>query len=97
VKLRINLVFSDTGEKYLLMLDRSVLRHARVDAPAADANATLTLTRPFFLRMMTGRAGAKDLLLSGDTRIDGSTLDLGRFFSLLDKAEGRFAIVPQPR
>jgi alkyl sulfatase BDS1-like metallo-beta-lactamase superfamily hydrolase len=68
--------------------------HVRVDAPAADANATLTLTKPFFLRMMTGNAGAKDLLLSSETKIDGSTVDLGRFFSLLDKADGRFAIVP---
>jgi alkyl sulfatase BDS1-like metallo-beta-lactamase superfamily hydrolase len=43
--------------------------------------------------MMTGGAGAKDLLLSDQTKIEGSTLDLGRFFALLDKAPGNFPIV----
>jgi alkyl sulfatase BDS1-like metallo-beta-lactamase superfamily hydrolase len=94
LKLQINLVFSDTNENYLLTLERSVMHHARVDKPAADANATLTLTKPFFLRLMTGGAGAKDLLLSDETKIEGSKIDLGRFFALLDKAPGTFAIVP---
>ncbi|MBP6319683.1 MAG: MBL fold metallo-hydrolase [Rubrivivax sp.] len=94
LKLTVNLVFSDTGEVYVLRLDRSVLWPAKAEQPAPDANATLTLTKPFFLRMMSGEAGAKDLLLSSETKISGSTLDLGRFFGLLDKAPGTFAIVP---
>lgn len=94
LKLKINLVFSDTRETFVLNLDRSVMRHAKVDKPADDANATLTLTKPFFLRMMTGSAGAKDLLLSDETKIDGSKIDLGRFLTLMDKAPGTFAIVP---
>ncbi len=94
LKLKINLAFSDTKENYLLSLDRSVMHHSRIDKPAADANATLTLTKGFFLRMMSGTAGAKDLLLSDETKIDGSKIDLGRFFALLDKAPGTFAIVP---
>jgi alkyl sulfatase BDS1-like metallo-beta-lactamase superfamily hydrolase len=67
--------------------------HHHKAAPAADANATLTLTKPFFLQMMTGQAGATDLLLSDQTRIDGSKLDLGRFFALIEKAPGNFPIV----
>lgn len=94
LKLKINLVFSDTKEAFVLTLDRSVMRHAKADRPAAEANATLTLTKPFFLRMMTGSAGAKDLLLSDETQIEGSKIDLGRFLALLDKAPGTFAIVP---
>jgi alkyl sulfatase BDS1-like metallo-beta-lactamase superfamily hydrolase len=94
LKLKINLVFSDTKENYLLSLERSVMHHHRVEQPAPDANATLTLTKPFFLRMMTGSAGAKDLLMSDETKIDGSKIDLGRFFTLIDKAPGTFAIVP---
>jgi len=31
--------------------------------------------------MMTGGAGAKDLLLSDRTRIERSRIDLGRFFA----------------
>lgn len=92
MKLRINLVFSDLNESYVLDLENAVLHHRKA-APAADANATLTLTKAFFLQMMTGQAGAKDLLLSDQTRIDGSKLDLGRFFALIEKAPGTFAIV----
>lgn len=92
MKLRINLVFSDLNESYVLDLENAVLHHRKA-SPAADANATLTLTKAFFLQMMTGQAGAKDLLLSDQTRIDGSKLDLGRFFALIEKTPGTFAIV----
>ena len=90
--LAVNLVFSDLGESYVLRIANGVL-HFRKAPPATDANATLTLTKAFFLRMVTGGAGAKDLLLSDDTRIEGSKLDLGRFFSLIEKAPGTFPIV----
>lgn len=92
LRLTINLNFSDLKENYVLRLENSVLRHYRQPIDPA-ANATLTLTKPFFLKMMTGGAGAKDLLFSDQTHIEGSKLDLGRFFTLLDKAPGTFAIV----
>jgi len=91
-RLKINLVFGDLGESYVLQLGNGVLHH-HAGPPAPDANATLRLTKPFFLKMMTGGAGAKDLLLSDETRIEGSTLDLGLFFALLNKAPGNFPIV----
>jgi alkyl sulfatase BDS1-like metallo-beta-lactamase superfamily hydrolase len=90
--LKINLVFSDLGESYVLHIHHGVLHH-RQGPPAGDANATLKLTKPFFLQMLTGGAGAKDLLLSDQTKIQGSRIDLGRFFALLDKAPGNFPIV----
>ncbi len=93
VNLKINLVFSDSGERFVLWTENAVLHFKRVEAGATDANATLTLTKAFFLRMMTGGAGAKDLLLSDETKIDGSKIDLGRFFALMDKASGTFPIV----
>ena len=62
-------------------------------AAAADANATLTLTKDIFIRMMAGTAGIKDTLMSDDLQVDGSKIDLVRFFSLIDKAAGTFAIV----
>jgi alkyl sulfatase BDS1-like metallo-beta-lactamase superfamily hydrolase len=67
--------------------------HHHSHAPAADANATLTLSKPFFLRLMTGGAGATDLLTSDEVSIEGSTIDLARFLRLLDKAPGTFPIV----
>ncbi|MBP7537327.1 MAG: hypothetical protein KA790_10110, partial [Ottowia sp.] len=50
-------------------------------------------THPFFIRMVTGQAGAMALLTSKETSIDGSRLALGRFFGLLDKPTGVFPIV----
>ncbi len=90
--LKINLVFSDLNESYVLWIENAVL-HFRKGEPASDANATLTLTKPFFLRLMTGQAGASDLLFSGDVKTTGSKIDLGRFLLMIDKAPGAFPIV----
>jgi alkyl sulfatase BDS1-like metallo-beta-lactamase superfamily hydrolase len=90
--LKINLVFSDLKESYVLRIENAVL-HFHKAPPDKDANATLTLTKAFFLQMMTGQAGAKDLLLSDQTKIEGSKIDLGRFFSMIEKAPGTFPIV----
>jgi alkyl sulfatase BDS1-like metallo-beta-lactamase superfamily hydrolase len=90
--LRINLVLDDAGESYVLWIENAVLHH-RKGAPDPAANATLTVSKAFFIRMMSGTAGAKDLLLSSEAKIDGSTIDLGRFLSLIEKAPGTFAIV----
>ena len=43
--------------------------------------------------MMAGTAGVKDTLLSDDLKVTGSKIDLVRFFMLIDKAPGTFAIV----
>ncbi|HEX4918822.1 MAG TPA: alkyl sulfatase dimerization domain-containing protein [Limnobacter sp.] len=88
----INLVFTDNGETYQLHVKNSVLHH-RAAPPDANAAATLKLTKPFFLNMLTGEAGAIELLFSDDTQIEGSRLQLGQFFGLLDKATGNFNIV----
>jgi alkyl sulfatase BDS1-like metallo-beta-lactamase superfamily hydrolase len=92
VNLRINLVFTDTRHSYVLWIENAVLHH-KAAAPDPGADATLALTKAFFLRMMTGTAGAKDLLLSDEVKVSGSRLDLARFFGLIDKAPGTFAIV----
>jgi alkyl sulfatase BDS1-like metallo-beta-lactamase superfamily hydrolase len=90
--LKINLVFSDTKESFVLWIENAVLHH-RASPATSDANATLTLTKPIFVKMMAGTAGAKDTLLSDDLKVEGSKIDLVRFFSLIDKAPGTFAIV----
>ena len=91
-KLKINLVFSDTQQSFVLSLDNSVLHHVKA-RPDQNANATLTLTKPFFIKMVLGQAGGKDLLLSDQTKIQGSTIDLALFFNMIDKAPGNFSIV----
>jgi alkyl sulfatase BDS1-like metallo-beta-lactamase superfamily hydrolase len=90
--LKINLVLTDLKESYVLWIENSVL-HFKSAEPAADANASLTLTKPIFVKMIAGTAGVKDTLLSDDLKVGGSTVDLVRFFGLIDKAPGTFAIV----
>lgn len=90
--LKINLVLTDTRESFVLWIENAVL-HFKKAAPAGDANATLTLTKGIFVKMMAGTAGVKDTLLSDDLKIGGSKIDLVRFFTLIDKAPGTFAIV----
>jgi len=90
--LTINLVFSDLKESHVLRVANGVLRHEAAP-PAADADATLTVTHPFFVRMVTGQVGGLGLLTSSDTQIEGSRLALGRFFGWLDKPAGIFPIV----
>jgi alkyl sulfatase BDS1-like metallo-beta-lactamase superfamily hydrolase len=90
--LTINLSFSDLGQTHVMTLRHGVMHHRR-QAPDPAAQATLTLTKPFFLQMMTGEAGAKELLLSDQVRISGSRLDLARFLSMLERTPGNFSIV----
>jgi alkyl sulfatase BDS1-like metallo-beta-lactamase superfamily hydrolase len=92
VELSVNFVFTDLGETYLLDIGNAVLHH-RPSNPDAEANATLRLSHDMFIRMLTGQAGLKDLLLSDEIELEGSRLDLLKFFSLFDKPEGRFNIV----
>ena len=94
-KLKVNLVLSDLKESYVLSIENAVLHHHKAP-PDPNANATLTLTKPIFLKMVTGTAGIQDTLLSDDLHMDGSKIDLVRFFSLFSKAKGTFAIVTPP-
>jgi alkyl sulfatase BDS1-like metallo-beta-lactamase superfamily hydrolase len=90
--LKINLVFTDIRESFVLWIENAVLHHKKAE-PAANANATLTLTKEIFIKMMAGTAGLKDTLMSDDFKITGSRIDLVRFFRLIDKAPSTFAIV----
>ena len=95
VALAVNLELTDLGESHHLWIENSVLHHR--PGQVQDADATLSLTKPLFLRLVTGRAGAKDLLLSKEARVRGSRIALGRFFSLLDQHAGTFPIVAPDR
>jgi alkyl sulfatase BDS1-like metallo-beta-lactamase superfamily hydrolase len=61
--------------------------------PDTEADATLNLTHGMLIQMLTGKAGLKDILLSDELELEGSQLDLVKFFSLFDKPGGRFDIV----
>ena len=92
INLKINLVISDTRESFVLWIENAVLHHKKAP-PVPNANATLTLTKDIFIKMIAGTAGVKETLLSSDLKISGSKIDLIRFFRLIDKAPGKFNIV----
>lgn len=88
---RINIVLTDQKESYALWLDNAVLHFKRGQHPQADA--TLSLTKPLFVKIIAGSAGVQDTLLSDDLKVSGSKVDLVRFFGLIEKAPGTFGIV----
>ncbi|GAA6134252.1 alkyl sulfatase dimerization domain-containing protein [Oceaniserpentilla sp. 4NH20-0058] len=92
VNTRIKITFSDLNESYLLTVNNSVFHHKAVEAHT-PADATLTLTKDLFVKIIIGEAGIKDTLFSDDLSIDGSKLDLVSFFGMLDNPVGRFNIV----
>ncbi|WP_236194762.1 alkyl/aryl-sulfatase [Pseudomonas glycinae] len=87
-----NLVLTDTRESFVLWIENAVL-HYRKGPTAANANATLTVTKDLFVQLLGGTAGLKEALTSDDLKVDGSKVDLVRFLGLLEKAPGNFAIV----
>ena len=89
--LKINLMLTDQKESFQLWLENAVLHFK--PGQAQDANATLILTKPIFVKMIAGTAGVKDTLLSDDLQVKGSKVDLIRFFGMLEKANGLFPIV----
>lgn len=88
----VNLTFTDLNVNYVLTLKNSVLYHHKLP-PATNANATLKLTKNLFLKMVAGTTGMGKILLSDDLKIEGSKIDLAKFFSLIDKPKGVFPIV----
>lgn len=92
VNLKINLVFSDLGETYVLSVANSVLRY-RKGAADKDANATLTLPKAVYLRLMSGQTTAREALTGGELQLGGNPLALSRFFGLFQAAPGNFPIV----
>ena len=91
-KINIKITFTDLKESYLLSINNSVMRHKKVTAET-PADATLYLTQPLLVSIITGKAGLKDTLFSDNLSVDGSKLDLIGFFNLLDQPKGDFNIV----
>jgi alkyl sulfatase BDS1-like metallo-beta-lactamase superfamily hydrolase len=94
VELSVILNLPDINEAYSLDVYNSVLHYKLVDGanlPAADA--TLNISHPEFISMMVGKIGLTDILSSDTVNVDGSTLDLIKFFSMIDIPKGDFNIV----
>jgi alkyl sulfatase BDS1-like metallo-beta-lactamase superfamily hydrolase len=92
LEMTINFVFTDLAETHVLTLKNSVLHHRQAEADR-EANATLNITHDLFLDIALGKANIKDLIFSDQMSIDGSKIDLVRFFALQDRAKDVFSIV----
>ncbi|HEY8494685.1 MAG TPA: alkyl sulfatase dimerization domain-containing protein [Myxococcota bacterium] len=89
---KLNFVFTDAGESYVLELSNGVLHHRR-RAPDPEAEATVRLTRELLVRLATEQAGLRDLVFSDELSVEGSRIALLRFLMLLDRPQPDFPIV----
>lgn len=92
IEMSVKLVFTDIQESYILDIENAVLHHKPGQADM-EVNATINLTHELFLRMVTGQAGLRETLMGDDLNVEGSRIDLLRFFSLFEPASGAFNIV----
>ena len=92
-QLSVTIHFTDMNESYRLWIENAVLHHKPLTAADPAADATLNLTHELFVNILIGEAGLKDTLFSDDLSVNGSRLDLVRFFSLFEKPVTSFPIV----
>jgi alkyl sulfatase BDS1-like metallo-beta-lactamase superfamily hydrolase len=89
---RINMIFTDTKESWVLWLENAVL-HAKRRSADPGAAATVELTRNMLVRLVTNQAGLREIVTSDELTVDGSRLELLAFLRLLDRPGAPFPIV----
>lgn len=90
--LRVSVTMTDSDETYVLEVENSVLHHYR-QTTESDVDASLSMTRQLFLKVITQQASMKELVFGDELEVQGSPLALIGFFSLFDQATGGFNIV----
>lgn len=78
--------FTDTGDRYRMMLSNGVLVHRQVTGESGGADLTLTLTRPQLFALMAGN-GTEGITSAGDAAA------LRRLLAVMDAPEPDFPIV----
>jgi alkyl sulfatase BDS1-like metallo-beta-lactamase superfamily hydrolase len=91
-KIILNWDFIDVGKQYILNLENSALT-TMPDRQAADADATLTLTRATLDAIMSGQMTLEQAVASGKLKITGNIQKIVELFSLLDTFKPDFNIV----
>ena len=86
------IVFTDLDKSYLLSVKNSVMHYREVNS-ISSADATLEISRDLFTRMLVGDVGLRETLTSDDLDLQGSVLDIIRFFTLFETPDGVFNIV----
>jgi alkyl sulfatase BDS1-like metallo-beta-lactamase superfamily hydrolase len=90
--LGINVVFTDTGERYALELSNTVLNHTK-GRVLRNPVATLSITRAALLRMLVARVPLPELIKGGEARLEGDGNALAAIFGNLDTFDEYFGIV----
>ncbi len=88
----LQIFFTDRDELWVLDLENGVL-HARQGVAHPDPDVGLAMTRPDFLRLLSGAVGMPTLLAGGRVDLSGNPLALASFGGLFDRFERGFEIV----
>jgi len=89
--LGVNVVFTDSGERYALELSNTVLNHTKgrmLKSPAA----TLSLSRPALFKMLLARVPLPELIKAGEAKLEGEAGALATIFGNLDSFDPSFGI-----
>ena len=79
-------------EIWVVSLSNGVMRYVEGE-PVEDADATVNVTRAFWMRLIAQDAGLMDMITSTEFSVEGDRAALLGFFALLNQADGNFAIV----
>uniref|UniRef100_UPI003AB840CA alkyl/aryl-sulfatase n=1 Tax=Coprobacter sp. TaxID=1941478 RepID=UPI003AB840CA len=88
----ININFTDTKEKVMLMLNNGVLNH-RLDSQDKKADLTLEIAKMDFVKLFFGRTDLQTLLKTNKVRTTGNTKAMEVICSAYEPADPNFKIV----
>jgi len=95
-RLRVNWLFSDTGERVLLNLENSALTH-RLDEVDPQADASVTMDRATLDAISLQRLTFPEALQAGRLQVQGRPAALLELLGMVDRFERMFAVVgPRP-
>jgi alkyl sulfatase BDS1-like metallo-beta-lactamase superfamily hydrolase len=88
----LNVLFTEREQNFVLTIRNSVMYYQ--DAPFdSTADASIRITQAMFVDLLVGEVGITDIITSDQLSIEGSTLKLLTFFSLLGESNDDFNIV----
>lgn len=88
----LNWDFTDTKERYTVILENSVLNHT-ANAQAKHADVTITLKRTTLNELILKETTVADKVASGELQVDGDAKKIGELFSYMDTFDFWFNIV----
>ncbi|MGL6315736.1 alkyl/aryl-sulfatase [Vibrio sp. WXL103] len=91
---RVNLVFPDIAETYVMELANGNLSNLRIDAPADNVDATLYLNNADVVRLNLGEVSLPELLADQSAKVDGDMAFLDILGQITEEFDPLFDLVP---